>query len=62
MRPLGLNRRERHVPGRFNQRKVVIGRHTALGRIDRECHEDLVLFGHDRLRPVIMRSVSSSAA
>src|SRR6185503_9296611 len=51
MRSLALNREEGHVPGRFNQREVIIRRHAALGRVDRECAEDLILFGHDRLRP-----------
>src|SRR5260221_11502378 len=51
MRSLALNRQEGHVPGRFNQREIIVRRHAALGRVDRECPEDLVLFGQDRLRP-----------
>jgi len=32
------------MPGRFNQREVVIRRHPALGRVDRESPEDLPVF------------------
>ena len=39
------------MPGRFNQREIIVRRHATLGRVDRECPEDLVLFGQDRLRP-----------
>ena len=39
------------MPGRFNQREVVIRWHAALGRVDRESPEDLPVLGQNRLRP-----------